>query len=99
VDFLPGHRDFPPLRHGFSGAAGLGTGVADNVSGAATYHGHGESDSRNGADAAADFARRVVGALHLHRPGDDSQCQPSERGAVARHAQRRNNLREVKIER
>ena len=98
VDFLPGHRDFPPLRHGFSGAAGLGTGVADNVSGAAAYHGHGQSDSRNGADAAADFARRVVGALHLHRPGDDSQRQPSERGAVARHAQGRNDLREVKIE-
>ena len=90
--YLPGNRDIPPLRNGLSGVAGAGAGAADNVSGAAAHHGHGEPDSRDGADPAADLARRIVDALHDDRLRDDPERQPPERRTFARYAPLRVDL-------
>ena len=83
------------MRNRLSGIAGAGACVADHVSGAAAYHGDGEPDPRDGADPAADFARRLVDALHDDRFRDDPERQPPERRTVARPAEKRNVVRKI----
>ena len=86
-----------PFRYSTISISALFAGacVADHVSGAAAYHGDGEPDPRDGADPAADFARRLVDALHDDRLRDDPERQPPERRTVARPAEKRNVVRKI----
>ena len=54
-----------------------------------------ETITRNGTDAAADLARRIVDALHDDRLRDDLERQPPERRTVARPAEKRNVVRKI----
>ena len=92
VDLLPRPRNLRALRHRLSGTAGLGACTHDYLSGAAARHGDGQPDARDGTDAAAHLARRLVGALHGHRIGDDPERQPPERRTFARYAPLRVDL-------
>ena len=92
VDLLPRPRNLRALRHRLSGTAGLGACTHDYLSGAAARHGDGQPEARDGTDAAAHLARRLVGALHGHRIGDDPERQPPERRTFARYAPLRVDL-------